>query len=373
MVDAEPVPFLDLGATYRELSEELDEVHRRVMTSGWYLLGEELEGFEAEFGGYTGAAHCVGVASGLDALTLALRAVAIGDGDEVIVPSNTYIATWLAVSAVGAVPVPVEPDVTDSNIDPARIEAAITERTRAIMPVHLYGRAAALGEILDLARRHDLRVVEDAAQAHGAVCDGRRIGAFGDATAWSFYPSKNLGAFADAGAVTTDDPEVAARVRVLRNYGSRDRNHNEVRGTNSRLDELQAGFLRVKLAHLDRWNDRRGRIAGAYRQGLSDLSSLELPPLSRPGETVWHQFVVRTPDRDRLATSLAELGVPTLVHYPVPPHRQPAYQDLEVPESGFPLADHLAGTVLSLPIGPHMTDTQVDRVIDAVRRTVAPV
>ena len=361
------MPFLDLAATYRELKEELDDAYQRVMTSGWYLLGSELEAFEAEFAAYVGAAHCVGLASGLDALTLALRSVGVGDGDEVIVPSNTYIATWLAVSAVGATPVPVEPDIHTFNIDPALIEAAITAQTAAILPVHLYGCPAPMDEILAIARHHGLKVVEDAAQAHGARYGGERIGAMGDAVAWSFYPGKNLGAFADAGGVTTDDPAVADQIRVLRNYGSRVKYHNEVRGVNSRMDELQAAFLRAKLARLDEWNERRVSIASMYQGWLAGVADLVLPEVTPTMDPAWHLFVVRTPARDRVQRELARRGVQTLIHYPVPAHRQLAYRDLSVCLPGFPIADQLADTVLSLPIGPHLEQSDVRHVTAALQ------
>lgn len=348
------IPFLDVGATYRELSTDLDAAYQRVMSSGWYLLGTELAAFESEYAAFVGTEHCAGVASGLDALILALRALRIGSGDEVIVPSNTYIATWLAVSAVGAIPVPVEPDITTSNIDPTLIPAAISPRTRAIMPVHLYGRPAPMQEILEIARQHDLRVIEDAAQAHGARIAGQRVGGHGDAVAWSFYPGKNLGAFADAGAVTTNNPEIDDRIRVLRNYGSRTKYHNEVLGTNSRMDELQAAFLRVKLAHLDEWNARRVAIADTYLERLSDVPGLILPIPPMADESAWHLFVVRSPHREQLQMELTAKGVQTLVHYPVPPHRQPAYRSIAKQIGDQPIADRLAGEALSLPIGPHL-------------------
>lgn len=366
------VPFLDLGATYRELKDELDDAYRRVMASGWYLLGGELEAFEAEFAAYVGAAQCVGVASGLDALILALRAVGVGAGDEVIVPSNTYIATWLAVSAVGATPVPVEPDPDTFNLDPSLIGPAITERTAAILPVHLYGRPAPMTEILAIARRHGLKVVEDAAQAHGARYRGERIGAMGDAVAWSFYPGKNLGAYADGGAVTTNDAEIDDQVRVLRNYGSRVKYHNEVQGVNSRLDELQAAFLRVKLAHLDQWNERRSAIAARYKESLgSGRSGLAIPANDPLDEPAWHLFVVRTPQRDVVQQRMTQRGIQTLVHYPIPPHRQPAYEVALAPHPQLPIADRLAAEVLSLPIGPHLDAGSVERVVGALREALS--
>jgi len=362
----ELVPFLDLRAAYLELKEELDAACRRVMDSGWYILGEEVEQFEQEFAAYCGTQHCVGVGSGLDALHLSLRAMGVGPGDEVIVPSNTYIATWLAVSQCGATPIPVEPDERTYNIDPALIESAVTSRTRVILPVHLYGQPADLGPILAIARKHGLKVLEDAAQAHGARYQGRRIGAHGDVVAWSFYPGKNLGALGDAGAVTTNDADMADRIRALRNYGSRHKYRNEVKGFNSRLDPLQAALLRVKLRHLDDWNDRRKALAVQYLEGLED-SGLTLPLVPDWADPAWHLFVVRYPQRDALRRRLGDAGIGTLIHYPIPPHRQPAYADADLGADALPLASRLADEVLSLPLGPQLSGTQAARVIDAVR------
>lgn len=365
------IPFLDLGAAYRELRPQIDEAISRVLASGQYILGPEVEAFEAELAAYCGAAHGVGLANGLDALHLALRAMDVGPGDEVIVPSNTYIATWLAVSQCGATPVPVEPDPATHNIDPARIEAAITPRTRVILPVHLYGQPVDLDPILAIARKHGLRVLEDAAQAHGARYKGRRIGGHGDAVAWSFYPGKNLGALGDGGAVTTDDAQIADRLRVLRNYGSRVKYVNEAQGWNSRLDPLQAAVLRVKLAHLDDCNTRRSGIARQYLHGLAD-SGLRLPQVPDWAEPAWHLFVVRTPQRDDLQRHLAEAGIGTLIHYPIPPHRQQAYAGLGFAQDAFPIANRLADEVLSLPMGPHQSTSATSGVIAAVRAPREP-
>lgn len=356
------IPFLDLKASYIELKAELDEAIARVLNSGWYILGPEVDAFETEFAEYCGAKHAIGVANGLDALHLALRAMEVGPGDEVIVPSNTYIATWLAVSQCGATPVPVEPDEATHNIDPSLIEAAITPRTKLILPVHLYGQPADLDPILTIARRHGLRVLEDGAQAHGARYRGTRIGAHGDAVAWSFYPGKNLGALGDGGAITTNDTEVADRLRVLRNYGSRVKYVNEVPGYNSRLDPLQAAVLRVKLRHLDDWNGRRSQVAARY---LADLAGTEigLPLVPEWAEPVWHLFVIRHAERDALQAKLAAQQVGTLIHYPVPPHRQRAYDALGFRTDDFPLASRLATEVLSLPMGPHQSAEQTARVI----------
>lgn len=348
------VSFLDLQAGYDELKSRIDEAVLRVLASGRYIGGEEVAAFEAEWAAYCGTGHCVGTGNGLDALVLALRACDIGPGDGVIVPSNTYIATWLAVSAVGATIQPVEPDPVTYNIDPSRIAAAITRETRAIMAVHLYGQPADMDPILALAGARGLRVIEDAAQAHGARYKGRRIGAHGDAVCWSFYPGKNLGAMGDAGAVTTNDGEIAARVRRHGNYGS-DRKYVIVeRGVNSRLDPVQAAILRVKLTVLDEWTDRRRALAAAYGEALAD-TGLTLPAVPEWAEPVWHLYVVRSSERDALQARLTEAGVGTLIHYPIPPHMQEAYADLRLAPDALPIARQLAGEVLSLPIGPHLS------------------
>jgi dTDP-4-amino-4,6-dideoxygalactose transaminase len=360
------VPFLDLKAPYLELKEELDAAYRRVMDSGWYVLGEEVACFEREFADYCGVRHCIGVGNGLEALHLILRAMEIGPGDEVIVPANTYIATWLAVSYAGATPVPVEPDEWTWNIAAGRIEEKITDRTRAILPVHLYGQAAEMGLIAELAGRYGLKVIEDAAQAHGATCQGRRAGSLGDAAGFSFYPGKNLGAVGDAGAVTTDDDELADRLRVLRNYGSRKKYFNEEKGFNSRLDELQAAFLRVKLRRLDEWNRRREAVAQKFSAGLAGLG-LGLPTVAEGCSSAWHLYVVRSARRDALQAALAERGIGTLIHYPIPPHRQQAYVELGYGARSFPLSERLADEVLSLPMGPHLLQEQQNHVIESCR------
>jgi dTDP-4-amino-4,6-dideoxygalactose transaminase len=362
------VPFLDLKAAVDELRPEIDAAIDRVLSSGHYILGPEVEAFEQDFAAYCDAAHAIGVADGLDALHLVLRAWGIGPGDEVIVPSNTYIATWLAVSQCGATPVAVEPDPATHNLDPGRIEAALTRRTRAIIPVHLYGQPSDLDAIVALARAYGLKVLEDAAQAHGARYKGRRVGGSGgDAAAWSFYPGKNLGALGDGGAVTTNDPELADHLRVLRSYGSRVKYVNEVQGCNSRLDPLQAAVLGVKLRHLDKWNARRRHIAGRYLEALAG-SCLGLPGVPEWAEPVWHLFVVRHPRRDEIQHLLADGGIGTLIHYPIPPHLQRAYAEHSQAGHGLPLAEQLASEVLSLPIGPHLDDDAVDAVIEALRR-----
>lgn len=359
------VPFLDLKAAYSELQYELDEAVLRASRSGWYIGGPEVEHFEADFSAYTNAKYCVGVGNGLDALTLALRALDIGSGDEVIVPSHTFIATWLAVSAVGAKPIPVEPASGIYNIDIASIERCITPRTKAILPVHLYGMPVDMDAVCALAKRYGLAVIEDAAQAHGATLRGKKIGSHGDVVAWSFYPGKNLGALGDGGAITTNNEAIASRVRELGNYGSVVKYFNEVQGVNSRLDPIHAAALSVKLKYLDIWNKRRQDIAKIYSEALSSLE-LTLPdPLSET-ESVWHLYVVATPMRDALQANLAAAGIQTLIHYPVPPHLQKAYQSLGFKVGSLPIAERLANEVLSLPMGPHLSMDAVDHVVSVL-------
>ena len=358
------VPFLELKPAYNELRAGFDAAYRRVMESGWYVMGNELEAFESEFAAHCGVNYCIGVGNGLDALHLILRGYGIGQGDEVIVPSNTYIATWLAVSYAGATPVPVEPDPKTYNLDPNRIESALTPRTKAIIPVHLYGQPADMDPIMEIAHKHGLKVFEDAAQSQGARYKGRRSGSLGNSAGFSFYPGKNLGAFSDAGAVTTNDPDLAERVRMLRNYGSKKKYFNDFKGFNSRLGELQAAFLRVKLKKLDEWNDRRCKIAALYNSQLSTLNSqLVLPFVPVWAEPVWHLFVIRHSRRDALQEQLTEAGIGTLIHYPVPPHRSGAYADQKIPRHGLPVAETASETVLSLPMGPHLTNDQVSFVV----------
>jgi len=363
------IPFLDLGAAYRELRSDIDAAIFRVLSSGNYILGPEVDAFESEFAEYCEARYCVGVANGLDALHLALLALDVGPGDEVIVPSNTYIATWLAVSQCGATPVPVEPVEATYNIDPALIEAAVTPRTKVILPVHLYGQPADMDPILSVARKRGLRVLEDGAQAHGARYKGKRIGAHGDVVAWSFYPGKNLGALGDGGAITTSDPVLADRIRVLRNYGSRVKYVNEVQGYNSRLDPIQAAVLRVKIKCLDAWNNRRAAIARLYFEGLANMG-LVLPAVPDWAEPAWHLFVVRHPHRDALQKRLSEAGVGSLIHYPIPPHKQQAYFESGLCGNSLPLASIIADEVLSLPMGPHLLDGHAETVIEVVGRAV---
>ena len=363
------VPFLDLEAAYRELRYEIDARCHEVLSRGWYVLGGEVSRFEEDYAAYVGARHCVGVGSGLDALELALRAMGVAPGDEVIVPSNTFIATWLAVMSSGARPVPVDPEERTYNLSANAIEAALTPRTRVIVPVHLYGQPADMDPILDLARHRGLGVLTDAAQAHGARYRGRPVGALGNACAWSFYPAKNLGAVGDGGAVSTDDAELADRVRLLRNYGSPAKHVFQVPGRNSRLDELQAAILRIKLMRLDAWNDRRRRVARRYMRALAD-TSLVLPLVAPWAEPSWHLFVVRSPLRDRIRQRLGSLGVQTQVHYPIPPYRQQACESLGLDPGAFPVAERLRGEVLSLPIGPHMSDSQLDFSIQTLAKVL---
>jgi dTDP-4-amino-4,6-dideoxygalactose transaminase len=357
------VAFLGLKAGYIEIKDELDAAYQRVMDSGWYILGTELEAFESEFAAYCGVSYCVGVGNGLEALHLILRAYGIGPGDEVIVPANTYIATWLAVSQCGARPVAVEPVESTYNIDPARIEAAITSRTRAIMPVHLYGQTAAMDEVNAIAARYELKVVEDGAQGHGALYKGRRAGSLGDAAGFSFYPGKNLGAFGDGGAVVTSDQDLVKKIKALRNYGSQIKYHNEVKGYNSRLDEMQAAFLRVKLGKLDDWNERRRSLAERYLQYL-DPDYYTLPVVPEWAEPVWHIFAVRSTRRDVVLQHLADRGIGAMIHYPVPPHLQPAYAELKIGPGAYPISEMIHRQVFSLPLWPQMSLAQQDYVIE---------
>jgi dTDP-4-amino-4,6-dideoxygalactose transaminase len=366
MTPNDPIRFLDLSAGYAELKDELEDAVLRTAASGQYILGPEVTAFEEEFAAYCDARHAIGVGSGLDALRLILLGYGIGPGDEVIVPSNTFIATWLAVSQAGARPVAVEPDAATHNVGAEAVEAAITPRTRAIMPVHLYGQPADMDALAAVAERHGVPLVEDAAQAQGARYRGRRAGGLGHAAGFSFYPGKNLGAFGDAGAVTTDDDALAERVRMLRNYGSRQKYHHDVPGLNTRLDSLQAAVLRVKLRRLDDWNERRRAVAARYLELLRDTPEVVLPEVAEWAEPVWHLFVVRHPRRDELRERLADAGVETIIHYPIAPHRSGAYE-ADSSDWDLPLAERLAAEVVSLPMGPHVPPADVERVAAAVR------
>lgn len=362
------VDFLNLRAINELYRDRLTDAFNRTLDSGWYILGKEVESFESEFSNYSEVKNCIGVANGLDALHLILVAFGIGAGDEVIVPSNTYIATWLAASYAGAVPVPVEPDEATYNIDPARVEAAITPRTKAVIAVHLYGQPADMDSLMAICRKYNLKLIEDAAQAHGARYKGRRVGGLGHAAGFSFYPGKNLGALGDGGAVTTNDDRLADKLRVLRNYGSRIKYHNEVRGYNSRLDELQAAFLRVKLEDLDAQNERRREIARRYLAKLADVDGLKLPFVPDWADPVWHLFVVRHSRRDALQVWLHSQGVGTMIHYPIPPHRQAAYGDFDSSSGDLLIAEEIHAEVLSLPMDPSMSDANVERVIDCCKQ-----
>ena len=361
------VPILDLKPATDELRDSLDAAYRRVMNSGWFLLGRELEAFEAEYAASIGSAHCIGVANGLEALQLVLMALELGPNDEVIVPAHGYIATWLAVTHTGARVVPCECDERTYNLDPARLEAVITPRTKVILPIHLYGQTADMDAINAIASRRGIFVLEDAAQSHGAHGHGRAAGALGHAAGISFYPSKNLGALADAGAVTTNDAKLADKLRHLRNYGSKIRYQHEYAGLNSRLGELQAAFLRAKLPHLATWNARRAVLAARYLSQLANVGDLVLPFVPAWADPVWHLFVVRTKRREALQAFLSAREIGTQIHYPTPPHLTPAYAKSNWKRGDFPLAEQLAQEVLSLPIGPHLTAEQIDYTCAAVR------
>jgi dTDP-4-amino-4,6-dideoxygalactose transaminase len=366
------VGFYDLQRHDRSISAELEEATRRVIRSGRFVLGSETEAFEAEFAAYCGRAYCIGVGNGLDALHLLLRAYGIGHGDEVIVPAQTFIATWLAVSYCGATPVPVDVDERTANISAALIDKAITARTRAIVPVHLYGRPADMDAICDIAKRRRLVVVEDAAQAHGAIYRGRKAGAFGDAAAFSFYPSKNLGGFGDGGAVLCDDTVIAARVRQLRNYGSAEKYRHTVFGVNSRLDEIQSAILRVKLRSLDAWNGRRRAIARFYNSALADLRPyLEIPEAQDVDCSAWHLYVVASDLRDAIQAGLLKNGIETAIHYPKTPGQQPAYSQTGLPEAPTPNAWRNAARCLSLPMAPYLTDEELSSVARSLRDVCA--
>ena len=362
------IPYLDLKVANQNLSESLNEAFQKVLNSGWFILGKALEKFEDEFAAYLGSNYCIGVGNGLEALHLILRAYGIGVGDEVIVPSNTYIATWLAVTYSGAIPVPVEPDPSTYNLDPARIEAAITGATRAILPVHLYGQSAEMDGINEIANRHALVVIEDAAQAQGAYFLDRACGNLGHAAGFSFYPGKNLGALGDAGAVTTNDEALAKEIRALRNYGSEKKYQNELLGFNSRLDELQAAFLSVKLPYLDGWNAHRRGIARFYSEHLSKIPGLVIPAVPDWATPIWHIYPLCYDNRDQLQTFLKDEGIETLIHYPIPPHLSKAYAFMGFSKGDFPIAERIASTELSLPISPDMTMAMAEYVVAKIQQ-----
>jgi dTDP-4-amino-4,6-dideoxygalactose transaminase len=359
------VPILEFKTQYRAHQAELDAAIREVLEASWFILGKQGEAFEQEFASYCGGGHAVGVGSGTEALHLALLACGVGPGDEVITVPNTAVPTVCAIDFAGATPVFADIDPATFTLDPAELERRLTPRTKAVVPVHLYGQPADMEPILEFAQRHGLRVIDDAAQAHGAEYRGRRVGVLADATAWSFYPSKNLGAYGDAGAVTTNDPELARRLRMLRNYGEEERYYHTIRGFNSRLDEIQAALLRVKLRHLDAWNDRRREIAAHYGERIRH------PEIRLPGEASWarhvyHLYVVRTPRRDALREHLAAREIGSQIHYPVPLYRQQAYAHLQVPAGDCPEAERAMAEILSIPVYPELTDEQVEAVVEAV-------
>lgn len=361
----EPIPFVSLTRQQEGIRDELDQAIKDVLDSGWYILGPQVEAFEQEFARYCNVAHCVGVGNGLDAIQLLLQAYGIGPGDEVLVPSNTFIATWLAVSYVGATPVGVEPDSRAYNMDPERLRAAITPRTRCIIPVHLYGQPAEMDPIMAIANEFGLIVIEDNAQAQGALYKGRVTGSLGHAAATSFYPGKNLGALGDGGGIVTNDAEIAEKVRVLRNYGSTKKYHHTVQGQNTRLDEIQAAVLRVKLRHLQQSNRERQALADRYTAGLSG-SGVNTPFVPKWAEAVWHLYVIESDQRDALQSRLLDQGIQTVIHYPIPPHRQECYATTHGQQS-FPLAERQAGRILSLPIFPGLRSDEQDKVIESIK------
>ncbi len=375
------IPFYDIGESYQELKSEIDSAVAKVLSSGWYILGKEVASFEEDFAEFIGTKYCVGTSNGLDALFLVLKAWDIGEGDEVIVPSNTYIATWLAVSYAGAKPIPVEPDIRTFNIDPALIEEKITKRTKAIIPVHLYGMPADMDPIMDLAEKYNLKVLEDSAQAHGAIYGNKKCGSLGTASAFSFYPGKNLGAFGDGGAITTNDPDLAEKVRCLSNYGSKIKYYNEYEGYNCRLDEIQAAILRAKLPYLDEWNRKRHLVAKEYykidnpkinlpyqglqRENLQDDKICFVQPYSGiKSIPCWHQYVIMSEKRNDLQKYLNSLDIETMIHYPVPPHKQKAYSMMN--NLSFPLAEQIAKQCLSLPINPFISNINLQYIINKI-------
>ena len=363
------IAFLDLKKINLSIRSEINYAIERVVNSGSYILGSELDEFEAEYSKFCDVSYTIGVGNGFDAIQLALLAVGLEAGDEVIVPSNTYIATWLAVTRCGAKIVPVEPCTSSLNIDVEEIESKITDKTKVILPVHLYGQPANLDPILEIAKKYNLKVVEDAAQIHGARYKGKRIGGHGDAVAWSFYPGKNLGALGDGGAITTNSSEVASKVRLLRNYGSSKKYYNEVIGFNSRLDPIQAAVLRVKLKYIDEWNAIRKELALRYIKGLGS-SGFILQKTPDWAESVWHLFTVQHQSRDAIQARLSLLGIETLIHYPIPPFRQEAYKHLLISENDYPIASRIANQIFSVPMGPHLSIVDVDNVVDVLNKTL---
>jgi dTDP-4-amino-4,6-dideoxygalactose transaminase len=363
----ETIPFLNLGHSHDLLSDAIHDAFNRVYDRGWFVLGREVESFEREYGDYSGVPCCVGVGNGLDALTLALKSCDVGPGDEVIVPAHTYLATWLAVTRAGATPVGVDADPATCNIDVSRVSERVTDRTRAIIPVHLYGQPCNMTRLDEISRQFGVPIIEDNAQGHGAMWRDKKTGSFGLVNATSFYPTKNLGALGDGGAVTTFDHDKANFLRIARNYGLTDKTRMPVQGMNSRLDELQAAFLRAKLLYLDQWNEERRRLAAIYLSNLQDVGDLTLPLADKEGVHVYHLFVIQTNFRDALRAHLKNCGIETLIHYPVPPHLQEAFSGAGYRRGDFPQAERLAETVISLPLWMGLRDSQVERVAEAVR------
>ena len=359
------IKFLDLNLAFKELEDELQIALLNAAKSGQYVLGNEVERFEAEYSTYVGARYCIGVGNGLDALKIALLAIGVGPGDEVIVPGNTFIATWLAVSQIGAKPIPVDSILTTYNINPSLIESAISSKTKAIIPVHLYGQPAEMDAINNIAFKHKLRVIQDAAQAHGALYKGKKIGSFSDVAAWSFYPGKNLGAIGDAGAITTNDLTVAKIAKKISNYGSSEKYRHDLLGQNSRLDEIQASLLRVKLKYLDEWNSRRQIIAEQYISSLSELP-IGLPVVTKEANSAWHLFVIKSDQRDALKDFLKKGGCETIIHYPTPPHKQICYESYQ--NYDLPVTERLSAEVLSLPISPHHSQNEINYVCELVKQ-----
>lgn len=361
------IPFLSFKQMNDDVKAELLPSFENFIDKSWYILGDQVKTFESEYAAYCNAAHCAGVANGLDALIVALKALDIKEGDEVIVPSNTYIASWLAVSYVGATPVPVEPNPATYNINPALIEAAINSKTKAIMPVHLYGQCCEMDQIMAIAEKHNLFVVEDNAQSQGASFNGKITGSIGHINGTSFYPGKNLGAYGDAGAITSNNPELIQKVFTIRNYGSNKKYYNEVKGINSRLDELQAGFLSIKLKHINKWTDERQAIAAAYNSRLKGIGDVLIPETAEGATHVYHLYVIRTSKRDALQQHLTGKGIGTLIHYPLPPHLQEAYKDLNFKKGDFPLAEQIAETCLSLPMYPGLSTEEINTICDSIK------
>lgn len=361
------VPFLNLERLHKPLNDEFSRALDQVLSSNWFVLGEQCGAFESQFSKFLKVANCIGVSNGLDALTISLKALDIGTGDEVIVPSNTYIATCLAVSNVGATPVFVEPNHATFNIDPKLIEQSITNRTKAIIPVHLFGQAVEMTEIEQLADKYAISIIEDCAQSHGATWLGKQTGSIGDCNAFSFYPGKNLGALGDGGAVTTNSIEIADKIKILRNYGSEVKYYNSIKGFNMRLDELQASFLSVKLKSLNVWTENRRVLANRYNAELNNVGDIVLPSIATGASHVYHLYVIKTKFRDALSQFLNMQGILTMIHYPIPPHLQKAYSELGFAKGDFPIAEEIANTALSLPLWPHMNTEEQSYVIDTIK------